>query len=137
MGLTASLASLAASAFISATLFPGASEAVLTAVLANFREAWPAALLTAAAANTLGAMTTYAIGRLIPQKKLPQKALTRLQHYGSPLLILSWLPVVGDALSLAAGWLKLNVWAALFWTALGKFLRYGGITLIFFGVWPQ
>ena len=129
MGLTASLASLAASAFISATLFPGASEAVLTAVLA--------ALLTAAAANTLGAMTTYAVGRLIPQKKLPQKALTRLQHYGSPLLILSWLPVVGDALSLAAGWLKLNVWAALFWTALGKFLRYGVITLIFFGVWPQ
>jgi len=82
-------------------------------------------------------MTTYAVGRLIPQKKLPQKALTRLQHYGSPLLILSWLPVVGDALSLAAGWLKLNVWAALFWTALGKFLRYGVITLIFFGVWPQ
>ena len=136
MTLAASLWALALSAFVSATLFPGASEAALAAVLAAYPgEAW-AALAAAGAANTAGAMTTYCLGRFIPQKKCPSQTLERLRRYGTPLLFFTWLPVIGDALSLGAGWLKLNPAAVLLWTAAGKFLRYGAVTLAFYGLWP-
>ena len=38
--------------------------------------------------------------------------------------MLSVLPLVGDALVLAAGWLKMPLWASLFWIAVGKGTRY-------------
>ena len=120
------------SAFISSTLFPGGSEAVL-AYLASEAE-HPLFLLVAIATvgNTLGAMTSWGIGRLISirysaeklSKVSQQKAVERLQKYGSPLLLLSWLPVVGDPLCVAAGWLRIYwLWSLLFIT-VGKLLRY-------------
>jgi len=54
----------------------------------------------------------------------------RLKHievarrYGTPSLLFAWLPFMGDALCLAAGWLRLNPWQALLFMALGKFARY-------------
>lgn len=38
--------------------------------------------------------------------------------------MLAWVPVIGDVLPLAAGWLKVGFWPALLWTALGKTARY-------------
>jgi len=47
-----------------------------------------------------------------------------VQRYGSPALLLSWVPIVGDPLCVAAGWLRLNPWLATLFIALGKFARY-------------
>ena len=52
----------------------------------------------------------------------------RVRHYGTPALLLAWTPLIGDALCLAAGWLRLNPWHALLFMAIGKFARYGLIT---------
>lgn len=128
MTLSAALASLALSAFISATLFPGASEAGLAAVIAAWPESWPSALVVASVANTAGAMTSFLLGRFLPQKKHATAAVQKLQRYGTPLLFFSWLPVVGDALPLAAGWLRLPWLPALFWILAGKAARYALIT---------
>jgi membrane protein YqaA with SNARE-associated domain len=43
---------------------------------------------------------------------------------GPPALLLSFLPLVGDALVLAAGWLKLPFWQSMAWVAAGKAARY-------------
>lgn len=51
-------------------------------------------------------------------------AIKRLERHGSPLLVLSWLPVIGDLLCLGAGWLRLHWLPCLGFIALGKGLRY-------------
>ena len=48
----------------------------------------------------------------------------RVQQWGSPILLFSWVPIIGDALCVAAGWLRLNVWQCALFMALGKFARY-------------
>ena len=120
------LAGLAASAFLAATLLPGGSEAVFAALLALRPELTPAALLVATAANTAGGMSTYALGRLLPRKESGAHA-RMLLRWGSLALLLSWVPLIGDALCAAAGALRLNAFACLAWMALGKGLRYAVI----------
>jgi membrane protein YqaA with SNARE-associated domain len=113
-------------------LFPGGSEAVL-AYLATEAE-HPLILLIAIATlgNSLGAMTSWGIGRVISirysaeqlSKVAQQKAVARLQKYGSAVLLLSWLPVIGDPLCVAAGWLRIHWLHSLIFIVVGKLLRY-------------
>lgn len=129
MGETASLWTLFVGSFLAATLLPGGSEAVLFAVLrAHPSLHWPA-LAVATAGNTLGGMSSYLIGRLIPQRGEP-KRLDAVRRYGSPILLLSWVPVVGDAFCVAAGWLRLNPWTSCAFMAAGKLARYGVIAYL-------
>ena len=76
--------------------------------------------------STLGGMTSYACGRWLPhwQKFDDWRWHARLQRWGSPLLLLSWVPLIGDALCVAAGWLRLNAPACALFMALGKAARY-------------
>jgi membrane protein YqaA with SNARE-associated domain len=120
---TASLWALFVSSFLAATLLPGGSEAVFYGVLRFHPHTLWAALGVATLGNTLGGMSSYLIGRLIPQKTA-LKGLSAVQRYGSPVLLLSWVPFIGDPLCVAAGWVRVNVWAALAYIALGKFARY-------------
>ena len=122
--LTYGLAGLFLSSFLAATLLPGGSEVVLAVVLANGTASmWPA-LAAATLGNTLGGSTSYLIGRLLPQRKLSGRALEWVRHWGAPVLLLSWVPIIGDALCVAAGWLKLNIGWVLLFMAVGKFARY-------------
>lgn len=115
------------SAFVSSTLMPGGSEVFLVGALMQTPDDVDRIvrlLILATAGNTLGAMTSWAIGRLIPSRRTPGRAEVWLGRYGAPALLLSWLPVVGDALPLAAGWLRIPFAASLLWVMLGKGLRY-------------
>jgi membrane protein YqaA with SNARE-associated domain len=118
------LSALFLSSFLAATLLPGGSEAVLFGVLkGNAQLFWPA-LGVATLGNTLGGMTSYWLGRVLPVKKQPGRALAWTHRYGSPALLLAWAPLIGDALCVAAGWLRLNAWYVLLFMAAGKFARY-------------
>ena len=114
---------LAVSAFLSATLLPGNSEIVLVALLAKFPTLFWQSIIVATLANTLGGMTSYAIGRVLPNK-VENKASQWLTRYGEWMLLLSWVPLVGDALCVAAGWLRINPWLTLLMLAIGKCARY-------------
>lgn len=121
------LAGLFAASFIASTIVPLSSEAVLFGFLRLYPGDLVPALLLATLGNTLGGLTTYAIGRLLParaQKKLDPRALERLRRWGSPLTFFAWLPLVGDAMCLAAGWLRLNWIAATLYMAAGRLIRY-------------
>ena len=130
-----SLWGLFLSSFISSTLFPGGSEVVL-GVLAAAQQYDPWLLLAIASlGNTLGALTTWALGFLLA-RRLPidarlsphkRRAVAWLRKWGSPALMLSWLPVVGDPLCFAAGFLRLPFLASLLFIALGKSARYAVI----------
>ena len=120
---TASLLSLFLGSFFAATLLPGGSEAVLFGVLKSYPETLWSALLIATVGNTLGGMVSFGMGWLLPQTQ-QLKHVEKLRRYGTPALLLAWVPLVGDALCLAAGWLRLNWWQAALFMALGKFARY-------------
>lgn len=122
-GPGAGLATLFASSFLAATLLPGGSELVLAGVLALRPEQLIVALALATLGNTLGGMSTWALARLLPQKA-DMTRLAWVRHHGAPVLLLSWAPVVGDALCAAAGWLRLPWLPCLLWMAAGKFARY-------------
>lgn len=118
------------SAFVSATILPGNSEIVMVAVLAKFPNLFWETIVVATIGNTMGGMTSYAIGRVVPNK-VERKALSWMRRYGEWALLLSWVPVIGDALCVAAGWLRINPWLALVMLAIGKCARY----LVIAGGW--
>ena len=118
-----SLIGLFASSFLSATLLPGNSEIVLLAVLHEAPALkWPA-LVVATIGNTLGGMTSYAIGRIFPKPRAG-RTVEWLKRYGPAALLLSWAPIAGDALCVASGWLRQSALAAALFIAAGKFARY-------------
>ena len=119
----ASLWALFASSFLAATLLPGGSEAVLFGVLKLHPGQFWSAIGVATFGNALGGMSSYLIGRIIPQTAA-MPGLAAVQKYGSPALLLSWLPFVGDPLCVAAGWLRLDPWLCALFITLGKFARY-------------
>jgi len=125
------LLALFASSFFAATLLPGGSEAVLFGVLkAHPQLYWPA-LGVASLGNTLGGMSSYLIGRFLPNERAllrkssgSRRGLEWMRRYGSPAILLSWAPLIGDVLCVAAGWLRVNwLWVLLF-MVIGKFARY-------------
>jgi membrane protein YqaA with SNARE-associated domain len=129
MDSTTSLWTLFVSSFLAATLLPGGSEAVLFAVLyASPELAWRAVVI-ATAGNTLGGLTSYVLGRLLPSVK-PLRGISILQRYGAPVLLLSWVPLIGDALCVAAGWLRVHPGVATLYIAAGKLARYAAIALL-------
>jgi membrane protein YqaA with SNARE-associated domain len=119
------LLGLLGASFAAATLFPLPSEAALFAYLQAHPQDRVLAVGVATLGNTAGGMTTYLIGRFLPEKKaFNPRALSYMKRYGAPLTLLAWLPVVGDALCAAAGWLRIRWWAALAFMAAGRLARY-------------
>ena len=129
MSDTTSLFSLFISSFLAATLLPGGSEAALFAVIKAYPETLWSALVLASVGNTLGGMVTFGMGWLLPQTQ-QLKHVGKVRRYGTPALLLAWAPLIGDALCLAAGWLRLNPWHAALFMLLGKFARYLVIALM-------
>ena len=119
-----SLAGLTLASFVAATLVPLSSEAVLFGYLKLYPDHALAAVALATLGNTAGGMTTYWIGRLVPQKTPDSRALAWLHRYGAPATFFAWLPLVGDALCIAAGWLRIHWLAALLFMAAGRLARY-------------
>lgn len=136
-----SLTALFFSAFISSTLFPGGSEAGLVYLQQYGHYSMWQLITIASLGNTLGGMSSWGLGWLLARrysaesllKQQHQIALDRLRHWGSPALLFSWLPVVGDPLCVAAGWLSMNGWLSLLYIGVGKTLRYLMLFYIFSG----
>jgi membrane protein YqaA with SNARE-associated domain len=126
----AELAALFAASFVAATVFPLPSEAALFAYLKLHPEHTALAVTVATVGNTAGGMTSYFIGRFIPQKKLHSTAVERVRRYGAPVTVLAWLPIVGDALSVAAGWLRMNWLLVLCFMGLGRLARYVVVAML-------
>ena len=131
------LAILFLSAFVSSTLLPGSSEAVLLLLAAETTTDKLLLLTVATLGNTLGGMSSWALGRFIAWRfsarrfaDHEQRAIARIQRWGSPALLLTWLPVVGDPLCVAAGWLRVPWLPSLLFIAAGKAGRYAVLLLL-------
>ena len=91
--------SMFASSFLSATLLPGSSEALLVGLLLAGKVSVSLVVLIAALGNTLGGVTNIILGRLLPVKsqgRWHNTATAWLHRFGPAALLFSWLPVLGD-----------------------------------------
>lgn len=122
--MLAGYAGLFTASFLAATLLPGGSEIALGLMIHKSPAQWWLIVLVATVGNTLGALTSYLLGRFLPQAQRHANAITWMRRWGHIALLFSWLPLIGDALCVAAGWLKMNPWLATLSIALGKFGRY-------------
>lgn len=122
------------SAFLAATLLPAQSELVLASLLAAESRSATLLITVASLGNILGAFLNYWLGRgalaLQDKRCFPvgpaalERAQGWYQRYGRWSLLLSWMPVVGDPLTLAAGVLREKIWVFLTLVTLAKTGRY-------------
>lgn len=136
---TLGLTGLFISAFISSTIAPGGSEAVLAYLVTQNSASLLQLVVIATIGNTLGALTTWGLG-IWASKKYPaesllnnhhQKSLSTVRNWGVWALFFSWLPVIGDGLCFAGGWLRLSLTSSLIAIFLGKGLRYLAVAYAF------
>lgn len=133
------LVGLFVSAFLSATLLPGGSEALLAWLVSQGQQSLILLLLSATLGNVLGSMVTFAMGAWLktryPLKQLDkpnqQRARDWIERYGALALLLAWLPIVGDPLCFVAGWLGVNWRWSLLTITIGKSVRYCVIAGLF------
>ena len=118
--------------FLSATILPLASEAVLLAFLA-YRFDPIICLVVATIGNTLGGMTNYLLGMLGKTKTLKQlinnedkfdRITRRIEKYGVWLGLITWLPFIGDPLAIFLGYFRVKFVPLFLLAFLGKGLRY-------------
>jgi len=120
------------SGLLSSTILPGNSEAIFSIALIDTPELAIQLLLAVTVGNTIGGMISWGMGRLVairyPAEQLTKpahaRALKTIRQWGSPALLLSWVPVIGDPLCIAAGWLKTTPAMSFIYIAVGKLLRY-------------
>jgi len=130
---------------LAATILPLGSEPVLLGYLSAAPEMFWAAIGVATLGNTLGGLVSYWMGagahsvfgrwrqRQLDLNKpvtspvlSPERARAErwVQRFGAPVMLLAWLPVIGDPLCAVAGWLRLPFWPCAVYMAIGKFGRY-------------
>ena len=126
--------SMFSSALVAASLLPAQSEAVLVSlVLGGAQPVW-ALVTVASVGNVLGAVINWALGRSIERFRERRwfpvgpaalaSAQTRYQRWGKWSLLLSWMPVIGDPLTLAAGFLREPLPVFLLLVTIAKTTRY-------------
>ena len=138
-----SLGALFLSAFGAATLLPLQSEAVLVGLLIREPSAWATLLLVATLGYVLGSIVNYLLGRAVDHLRerrwFPfsasqlERAQQRYQRWGQWSLLLSWMPVIGDPLTLIAGIMREPFWRFVLLVTLAKGGRYIVVAMITLG----
>lgn len=119
--------------FLAGSILPFSSEAIMTGLRLAGLDVWPL-VICATLGNTLGGVFNYGVGRLgkekwiysllhVKENKL-EKSERFVHHYGAWMGLLSWLPVLGDVITIAMGTLHINIWKSSTTILIGKALRY-------------
>jgi len=131
-------------ALLAASILPFQSEAALAVLLIAGKQPVGLLVLFASLGNIIGSTINWWLGcyinRFRDRKWFPVKdeSLIRAEkwyrRYGRGLLLLSWVPIIGDPLTVAAGVLKEPLWSFLLIVAVAKISRYVIFAAIIIGV---
>lgn len=128
------------SALVAATLLPMQSEAVLVALLVQ--GVHPVAILLAVATfgNVLGSVINWVVGRFLlrfqERRWFPaspaqmDRASAWYHRYGRWSLLASWVPIVGDPLTVVAGVLKEPLLPFVILVTIAKAGRYAALAML-------
>ena len=141
------LAGLFWAAFLSATILPGSSEAALLALMALGRWGMPVLVAVATVGNTLGSVVNWVLGLYVERwrdhRRFPVKPAefaryrAWYQRWGVWSLLLAWVPIIGDPLTVMAGVMRTPLWLFILVTGIGKLARYlvvaGAVSFFLYG----
>ena len=132
------------SAFLAATLLPAQSEAVLSFYILSAPQTVFALLLVATVENVLGSVVNWVLGiyatkfqnrKWFPATPSQIKRAEKFYHkYGRYSLLLSWVPFIGDPITVIAGVLREPVLSFLILVTIAKSARYIVLSLIIFEI---
>lgn len=138
-----SLAGLFAVAFVAATILPAQSEAALVALLVLGEQSPVLLVIVATIGNVFGSVVNWLLGRWIEHYRdrrwfpVSEQALDLAtgwyRRWGRWSLLLSWAPIGGDALTVAAGVLREPFWSFLLLVTAAKAGRYIVLTAVTMG----
>lgn len=125
------------SAFLAATILPFSSEIAFLFALENEMPKYTA-LFFASSGNILGIILNYFLGFWLYEKtkdklhlsKIGRKSYILGKKYGYYTLLLTWIPIIGDPLTLVAGVLRLNFIVFLVLAGFMRILRYWLLSMI-------
>ena len=133
------------SAFLAATILPISSEAVLAGLVATGQGDPMLLLGVATVGNTLGSAVNWLLGRgidaLQDRRWFPvsrdryDRASRTFRRFGAWTLLFAWLPLIGDAFTLAAGAARMHFGLFLALVAVGKAVRYAAVVAA--GLWAM
>lgn len=119
--------------FLSATVVPFASEALVMGAIALHYNIW-IVVIVATLGNTAGGMVSYLLGWLCRwdwierflrvKKERLERMHDRVRQYGTLAGLVTWAPFVGDIIAIAMGLLRVNPWGTALFMFAGKFFRY-------------
>jgi len=134
MSTLAAYGGLFLAALVAATILPAQSEAVLAGLLATGNYSPPLLILVAGIGNVLGSVVNWLLGRGVERFRQARwfpvsaenldRAGRWYRRYGWWSLLFSWLPIVGDPLTVAAGIMREPFWRFLLVVSIAKFGRY-------------
>ena len=140
MAEVAIYAGLFLTAFGAATILPLQSEWVVAGLLLDGRHPWELVVLIASLGNILGSMANWLLGRSFVHFQnrrwfpVDQKNMKRAEgwyhRYGRVSLLLSWVPIIGDPLTVAAGILREPLWSFALLVGIAKTGRYLALSAI-------
>jgi membrane protein YqaA with SNARE-associated domain len=130
----ATYASLFLIAFAAATILPLQSELVVVGLLVAGKQPWPLIIAVATIGNILGSMMNWMLGRSLlhfqdkrwfpASKESLRRAENWYRRFGRGTLLLSWVPVIGDPLTIIAGVLREPLWSFTLLVGSAKTVRY-------------
>ncbi len=126
--------------FLAATFVPAQSEMVLAAMYLTGNHNAALLVMVATFGNVLGACVNWWVGRCLSQLKNPrwfsireaqlERAKYAYQRFGVWTLLLAWVPLVGDPLTVIAGMFKTPMWQFISLVTIGKAARYIAIVAL-------
>lgn len=129
--------------FLSGSVIPIASEALLVVLLGvGLNAMW--LIVVATVGNTLGGITCFMLGYLtdkqtvkrvfrISDKKM-ERADSLIQRYGYWAAVLSFMPIIGEAILVALGIMRVDKYKVFIVMAIGKFARYAFVAISYYGI---
>ncbi len=129
--------------FLSGSIIPIASEALLVVLLGvGLNAMW--LIVVATVGNTLGGITCFMLGYLtdkqtvkrvfrISDKKM-ERADSLIQRYGYWAAVLSFMPIIGEAILVALGIMRVDKYKVSIVMAIGKFARYAFVAISYYGI---
>ena len=130
-------------AMLAASVLPFPVEAVVPLLVANGHST-AGIVVAGTLGGYVGSLINYALaagGGLWWRERHPDRTArldrmhTWFDRWGSPVLVLAWLPIVGELLTLVAGAARVRLGVFSFWTILGRALRMLALVHLSFLVW--
>ncbi|MBQ5854887.1 MAG: DedA family protein [Alistipes sp.] len=119
--------------FLASTVIPMSADVLLVGMLIAGLHSPVAIIVVATLGNWIGGITSYGIGRagkwewierLGVNRESLEKQQHRIERYGAPIALLTWVPIIGDVFAVALGFYRVKFIPATIWMGIGKAARF-------------